>query len=157
MPFISQETRFYFSFCYGILTLQIIHNNSGKQSKYYLFCAVLCRIVTFRIVYITRNLFPLFFYLQAFLFNIRHIVCDNESSNRYTNPKIYWELNWLNQWDEKLILFIKQNLLIPPPSIKGVNLVNAWDSHEPWKYHQGQNGQALLVEHLYELETYSSR
>lgn len=99
----------------------------------------------------------LFVIIQAFLFNIRHIVCDNESSNKYTNPKIYWELNWLNQWDEKLILFIKQNLLIPPPSIKGVNLDNAWDSHEPWKYHQGQNGQALLVEHLYELETYSSK
>ena len=30
-------------------------------------------------------------------------------------PKIHWELNWLNQWDQKLIKFIKDELLIPPP------------------------------------------
>ena len=30
-------------------------------------------------------------------------------------PKIHWELNWLNQWDQKLIKFIRDELLIPPP------------------------------------------
>ena len=67
--------------------------------------------------------------------------------------KIHWELNWLNQWDQKLIKFIKDELLIPPPfySKGNLNLENEYNPNEPWK-HQGQHGEALAVEHLYGLD-----
>ena len=66
-------------------------------------------------------------------------------------PKIHWELNWLNQWDQKLIKFIKDELLIPPPtySEKNLSLMNKYYPKHAWK-HQGQNGEALVVEYIYE-------
>ena len=73
-------------------------------------------------------------------------------------PKIHWELNWLNQWDQKLINFIKNELLIPPPthSDKNFLFVSKYDPNMPWK-HQGQNGEALAVEYLYGLDKISKR
>ena len=66
-------------------------------------------------------------------------------------PKLYWELNWLNQWDPRLIKFIKEELLIPPPFPKQkLNLQNEFDMRKPWQ-HQGQNGEAIAVESLYGL------
>ena len=66
-------------------------------------------------------------------------------------PKIYWELNWLNQEDPNLIKFIKENLLIPPPTPgQNINLRNNFDGKQAW-HHQGQNGEALIIETLYGL------
>ena len=63
--------------------------------------------------------------------------------------KIFWELNWLNQRDPKLIHFIKENILIPPPRIKqDLNLFEPFDNKKPWK-HQGTHGEALAVETIY--------
>ena len=78
-----------------------------------------------------------------------NVLCDGN----VMKPKIHWELNWLNQWDQKLIKFIKDELLIAPPfySKGNLNLVNEYNPNEPWK-HQGQNGEALAVEHLYGLD-----
>ena len=57
---------------------------------------------------------------------------------------IYWELNW----------FIKEELIIPPPSDskKWLNLTDKFDPKEPWK-HQGQNGEPIVVEQLYNLDS----
>lgn len=73
-------------------------------------------------------------------------------NERDTCPEIYWELNWLNQWDHRLIKFIKDELLIPPPkySEKKLNLRNKYNLEHAWTY-QGQHGEALVVEHLYGL------
>ena len=70
----------------------------------------------------------------------------------YVSSKIYWELNWFNQWDHRLIRFIREELLIPPPtySPQGLNLTERFDPKEQWK-HQGQNGEPLVVESLYNL------
>ena len=66
-------------------------------------------------------------------------------------PKIHWGLNWLNQWDPRLIKFIREELLISPPSPKQkLNLQNEFDPMKPWK-HQGQNGETLAIESLYGL------
>ena len=75
-------------------------------------------------------------------------------NENYVCPQIYWDLNWLNQWDHRLIKFIKENLLIPPPtySEKGVNLQNQFDPAHAWKF-QGQHGEALAVEYLYGLKS----
>ena len=69
-------------------------------------------------------------------------------------PKIHWELNWLHQSDQKLIKVIKDELLIPPPtySKNNLNLMNKYHPNTPFK-HQGQNGEALVVEYLYEQNT----
>ena len=76
-----------------------------------------------------------------------HVMCDGD----VMTPKIHWDLNWLNQWDQQLIKFIRDELLIPPPtySKNNLNLVNKYDPNKPWK-HQGQYGEALVVEYLYE-------
>ena len=54
----------------------------------------------------------------------------------------YWELNW----------FIKEELIIPHPSYseKWLNLTHKFDPIHPW-IHQGQKGEPLVVEHLYNL------
>ena len=75
---------------------------------------------------------------------------DNQPRNKPKNGKIYWELNWLDQRDPRLIKFIKDEILIPPPSNKKLNLWNEFDDKKPWK-HQGQNGEALVVEYFYYL------
>ena len=36
----------------------------------------------------------------------------------YDVPKIFWELNWLDQRNPMLIQFIKEKILIPPPRVK---------------------------------------
>ena len=67
------------------------------------------------------------------------------------NNEIFWELNWLNQWDPRLIKFIKERILILPPTLHHqLNLNIDFDEEQPWK-HQGQNGEALLVEYLHDL------
>ena len=67
----------------------------------------------------------------------------------FTNPKIFWELNWLSQRDPKLIRFIKKNILIPPPPFKQpLNLCEPFDKNKPWK-HQGTHGEALAVDTIY--------
>ena len=50
--------------------------------------------------------------------------------------------------------FIKENLLIPPPtySERNVNLRNQFDPDKAWKF-QGQHGEALAVEYLYGLKS----
>jgi len=69
----------------------------------------------------------------------------------YTVPKIFWELNWLSQRDPKLIHFIKEQILIPPPRVKEpINLLEPFDMSKPWK-HQGTHGEALAVESIYNL------
>ena len=80
------------------------------------------------------------------------ILYENMEYGNFLVPKIHWELNWLNQWDQKLIKFIKDELLIPPPtySKNNLNLANKYDPNKPRK-HQGQNGEVLAVEHLYGL------
>lgn len=66
-------------------------------------------------------------------------------------PKIHWGLNWLNQWDPRLIKFIREELLISPPSPKQkLNLQNEFDPMKPWQ-HQGQYGETLAIESLYGL------
>ena len=71
----------------------------------------------------------------------------------FNASKIHWEFNWSNQWDQRLIKFIRDELLIPPPaySKNNLNLLNKYDPDTPWK-HQGQNGEALVVEYLYGLD-----
>ena len=60
-------------------------------------------------------------------------------------------MNWLNQWDPRLIEFIRDEILIPPPSLKQkLNLTYGFDEHEPWN-HQGQNGEVLAVEYVHGL------
>ena len=76
----------------------------------------------------------------------------NEDDREYAVPKIYWGLNWLSQKDTKLIHFIKENVLIPPPCVKQrLNLVEPFDEKRPWK-HQGTHGEALAVESIYGLK-----
>ena len=43
----------------------------------------------------------------------------------FNASKIHWEFNWSNQWDQRLIKYIRDELLIPPPkySKKNLNLV----------------------------------
>ena len=73
------------------------------------------------------------------------------SNGKEFSPKIHWDLNWLKQDDPNLIKFIKDNLLIPPNITEnGLNLRNQYNDKEPWK-HQGQNGEALLIEYVLEL------
>ena len=65
--------------------------------------------------------------------------------------KIHWELNWLNQRNPRLIKFLRDEVLIPPPVlIEKVNLKDEIDENQPWK-HQGQNGEAVVVEYIYGL------
>ena len=72
-------------------------------------------------------------------------------NNGKLSPRINWDLNWLSQDDPKLIEFIKENLLIPPNASKeGLKLRNQYNDNEPWK-HQGQNGEALIIEYVLEL------
>ena len=61
-------------------------------------------------------------------------------------PQIHWELNWSNQRDQRLIGYIRDELLIPPPtcSKNNLNLQNEYDPNNPWK-HQRQNGEALVL------------
>ena len=61
-------------------------------------------------------------------------------------------MNWLNQWDQNLIKFIKERLIIPPPKHiqNDRNLENKYDPSQPWK-HQGQKGEPVIVEYLYGL------
>ena len=67
----------------------------------------------------------------------------------YTAPKIFWELNWLNQRNPMLIQFIKEKILIPPSRVKQpLNLLEPFDKKKPWK-HQGTHGEALAVESIY--------
>ena len=67
----------------------------------------------------------------------------------YTVPKIFWELNWLSQRNPMLIQFIKENILIPPPTFKQpLNLREPFDKNKPWK-HQGTHGEALAVDTIY--------
>ena len=75
-------------------------------------------------------------------------------NERYSRPKIYWELNWLNQWDHRLIKFIKDHILIPPPKYaeKNLNLRDKYNLEHAWKF-QGQHGEALAVEYLYGLKS----
>ena len=69
----------------------------------------------------------------------------------FAPPKIFWELNWLSQWDPKLIQFIKENVLIHPPIVKeSLTLLNEFNERQPWK-HQGTHGEALVVEYIYGL------
>ena len=78
-------------------------------------------------------------------------VDELNSNEKEFSPKIHWDLNWLKQDDPKLIKFIKDNLLIPPNiTEQGLNLRNQYNDKEPWK-HQGQNGEALLIEYVLEL------
>ena len=71
---------------------------------------------------------------------------------------IHWEFNWSNQWDQRLIKFIRDELLIPPQtySKKNLNLVNEYDPKKPWK-HQGLNGEAVAVEYVYGLDNIENR
>ena len=72
--------------------------------------------------------------------------------------QIHWELNWSNQWDQRLVRYIRDELLIPPPaySKKSLNLANKYDQNSPWK-HQGQYGEALAVEYLHGLHKIENR
>ena len=74
--------------------------------------------------------------------------------DNYASSKIYWRLNLFNQWDHRLIRFIKEELIIPPPSCskKWLNLTDKFDPKGPWK-HQGQNGEPIVVEQLYNLDS----
>ena len=76
------------------------------------------------------------------------------SSELHDCPTIYWELNWLNQWDHRLIKFIKDHILIPPPKYaeKNLNLRDKYNLEHAWKF-QGQHGEALAVEYLYGLKS----
>ena len=76
----------------------------------------------------------------------------------FFTPKIHWEFNWANQWDPRLIKFIRDELLIRPPtySNKNLNLVNEYNPVKPWM-HQGENGEALAVEYLYGLDRIERR
>ena len=78
---------------------------------------------------------------------------ESEQNNLTNNiPKIFWELNWLSQWDPKLIQFIKENVLIPPPRVKqSLILLNEFSEKQPWT-HQGTHGEALAVESIYGLK-----
>ena len=76
----------------------------------------------------------------------------NNDYREYTVPKIYWGLNWLSQKDPKLIRFIKEKVLIPPPCVKQrLNILEQFDEKKPWK-HQGTHGEALAVETIYGLK-----
>ena len=69
-----------------------------------------------------------------------------------TAPKIFWELNWLDQRNPMLIQFIKEKILIPPPRVQQpLNLLEPFDKKKPWK-HQGTHGEALAVESIYGLK-----
>ena len=97
-----------------------------------------------------------FIYLQILILcDIRY--CSSKDPDlilnhrEYTVPKIFWELNWLSQRDPKLIHFIKEQILIPPPRVKEpINLLEPFDMSKPWK-HQGTHGEALAVESIYNL------
>ena len=70
-------------------------------------------------------------------------------------PQIYWELNWMNQWDPRLINFIKQEILIAPPTTKRkLNLQKEYNDSQPWIHH-GQHGEVLAVEYLNGLDKMS--
>ena len=98
-----------------------------------------------------------FMYLQILIScDIRY--CSTKDTDiilndqEYTVPKIFWELNWLSQRDPKLIHFIKERILIPPPRVKEpINLLEPFDMSKPWK-HQGTHGEALAVESIYGLK-----
>ena len=80
-----------------------------------------------------------------------------ENFGKYPTPKIFWELNWLSQWDANLIRFIKENILIPPPyGSHSLNLISPYNENEPWKY-QGTHGEALAVESIYDLNGKNSK
>ena len=67
------------------------------------------------------------------------------------NNEMFWELNWLNQWDPRLIKFIKKKILLSPPKVENhLNLNIGFDENQPWK-HQGQNDEGLFVEYLHDL------
>ena len=99
-----------------------------------------------------------FIYLQILILcDIRY--CSSKDPDlilnhqEYTVPKIFWELNWLSQRDPKLIHFIKEQILIPPPRVnEPINLLEPFDMSKPWK-HQGTHGEALAVETIYGLKT----
>ena len=84
---------------------------------------------------------------------IDNSLLPNKDHRNYTAPKIYWGLNWLSQKDPKLIRFIKEKILIPPPYVKqSLNLLEPFDEKKSWK-HQGTHGEALAVETVYGLNT----
>ena len=84
---------------------------------------------------------------------IDNCIVPNNDYREYTVPKIYWGLNWLSQKDPKLIRFIKEKLLIPPPCVKQrLKILEPFDEKKPWK-HQGTHGEALAVETIYGLKT----
>ena len=96
----------------------------------------------------------LFFWITLLQINAKIGSCYSYTNELITNgknnfsPKIHWDLNWLTQDDPKLIRFIKENLLIPPTiSKEGLKLQNKYKETEPWK-HQGQNGEAVVIEYL---------
>ena len=97
-----------------------------------------------------------FIYLQILILgDIRYCLTKDTdlilNHQEYTVPKIFWELNWLSQRDPKLIQFIKEKILIPPPRVKEpINLLEPFDISKPWK-HQGTHGEALAVESIYNL------
>ena len=91
---------------------------------------------------------------KCFLFSIN---CQEPFHN--AEAKIYWDLNWMDQSDPKLINFIKNEILIPPPaSEKNLNLnINMSETEtQPWLI-QGQNGEAFLVDQLYKMEDVESK
>ena len=84
---------------------------------------------------------------------IDNCLLPNKDHGDYTAPKIYWGLNWLSQKDPKLIQFIKEKVLIPPPCVRqSLNLLEPFDEKKPWA-HQGTHGEALAVETVYGLNT----
>ena len=97
-----------------------------------------------------------FIYLQILILcDIRYCSTNDTdlilNHQEYTVPKIFWDLNWLSQRDPKLIHFIKEQILIPPPRVKEpINLLEPFDMSKPWK-HQGTHGEALAVESIYKL------
>ena len=83
---------------------------------------------------------------------------DKFHNRNIRSPQIRWEFNWANQWDQRLVKYIRDELLIPPPkySTKNLNLVNEYDPNKPWK-HQGLNGEPIAVEYLYGLDKIENR
>ena len=61
---------------------------------------------------------------------------------------IYWELNWLHQTDPKLIQFIKNHVLIPPPSSYDLNATYRRKYAIKDLHHTGMNGEVIAAKIL---------